>query len=260
MTHQTAYSIGREPCGGTIRLLASVLSAKEACAAVAAGVDIVDAKDPARGALGALDSATLQAIRAVVPHTLPLSATTGDIAASETTQIVNEVERIAATGVDLVKVGFFGVADFAPLLDVLSACKGSSYAFGRRVGVVIADQVLDWSFLAQLPAAGFSGVMLDTATKSSGALLDIVSRPKIDAFVGDARRVGMFAGLAGALRLRHIPEAIAIGPDVVGLRGALCRGLDRTLGIDGDAIREVRALLHGAGTQEKGAAIAQLPE
>lgn len=236
------------------------MSAREAAVAVAAGADIIDAKDPNRGALGALDSATLRAIRAVVPRTIALSATTGDIAATQHQQIVNEIERIAAAGVDVVKVGFFGKADFAPLLDALSACRGPCHGFGRRVGVLIADQVEDWSFVARLASAGFSGVMLDTADKASGSLLDIVTRGKIEAFVSDARRAGLFAGLAGALRLRHIPEVRAIGPDVVGLRGALCRGLKRTDGIDADAIREVRALLIGAGSQERGAAVAQLPE
>lgn len=236
------------------------MSADEAAVAVAAGVDIIDAKDPTRGALGALDSVTLRAIRSVVPPTMPLSATTGDIAAAETQRIVNEIERITAAGVDLVKIGFFGDVDFGPLLGVLRSARGGHQAFGRRVGVVIADEVQDFSFVDRLASAGFSGVMLDTADKSSGSLLDIVSAAAIAGFVQRARQVGLFAGLAGALRLRHIPEVMAIGPDVVGLRGAVCRGLDRTHRIDADAIREVRSVLDGAESKDAGAAIAQLPE
>jgi uncharacterized protein (UPF0264 family) len=145
---------------------------------MAAGVDIIDAKDPGRGALGALDSATLCAIRAAVPGSIPLSATTGDIPVQETGQIVNEVARVAATGVDVVKIGFFATACpsvslsatacDAALLAALTARDGEAHAYGRRVAVLLADRAPDWSLVARLPAAGFSGVMLDTEVPDRG--------------------------------------------------------------------------------------------
>jgi uncharacterized protein (UPF0264 family) len=260
VTHKTAFSLQRGAAGDPIRLLASIATADEARIAVAAGVDIIDAKDPMRGALGALESATLQAIRAIVPRSVPLSATTGDIDAGETARIVNEIERIAAAGVDVVKIGFFGDVDFSPLLGALGAHTTASYAFGRRVGVIIADQVQDWDFIGQLPSAGFSGVMLDTADKSSGALVDVVPRPRIEGFLRTARRLGLFAGLAGALRLRHIREVKALGPDIVGFRGALCRAQRRTAGIDASAVREVRDALQEALVRDVGTTVLQLPE
>ena len=42
-----------------MRLLVSVRSADEVAAAMAGGADIIDAKEPARGSLGAVDAATL---------------------------------------------------------------------------------------------------------------------------------------------------------------------------------------------------------
>lgn len=249
-----------------MRLLASVVTPSEAAMAMAGGVDIIDAKDPGRGALGALDSATLIAVRATVPRSIPLSATTGDVPVEETGRIVNEVARVAATGVDVVKIGFFAnssasaSACAAALLAALAAHDDEAHAYGRRVAVLLADRALDWSLVARLPAAGFSGVMLDTEDKASGCVLDVVSRHQIEAFLAMARSHGMFAGLAGALRLRHIPEVRALGPDVVGFRGALCGGRERTATIDIDAIREIRTALRDVAMQEEFSRAAPPPE
>ena len=249
-----------------MRLLASVVTPGEAAMAMAGGVDIIDAKDPGRGALGALDSATLIAVRATVPRSIPLSATTGDIPVEETGRIVNEVARVAAAGVDIVKIGFFAnssasvSACAAALLAALAARDDEAHAYGRRVAVLLADRAPDWSLVARLPAAGFSGVMLDTEDKASGCVLDVVSRHQIEAFLAMARSHGMFAGLAGALRLRHIPEVRALGPDVAGFRGALCRDRERTATIDIDAIREIRTALRGVAMQEEFSRAAPPPE
>lgn len=237
---------------GGLRLLASVTTPQEALVAVLAGADIVDAKDPQQGALGALDSERLRAIRTVVPTTVALSATTGDISVDDVDAVINEIARVTATGVDVVKIGLFGSAPVAPLLDVLAALKDEQHAFARRVAVLIADNDPDWDVVARLPAAGFSGVMLDTQNKASGCLLDVISSQRIETFLASARSVGLFTGLAGALRLRHIPEVRAFGPDVVGFRGALCRAGERTAHIDADAVRQVCAALQGGGARVAG--------
>ncbi len=235
---------------GGMRLLASIVAPEEAVLAMSAGADIIDAKDPNQGALGSLDTATLCAIRAVVPPTILLSATTGDLPVDEPQSIVNEIARVASTRVDVVKIGFFGTHSTDELIAALTAHDDESHAFGRRVAVLLADRAPDWRLVASLPAAGFSGVMLDTENKASGGLLDVISRHEIETFISSARRVGLFAGLAGALRLRHIPEVRAFGPDVVGFRGALCRGHERTARIDVDAVREVREALRGEVSHE----------
>lgn len=243
-----------------MRLLASVATPGEAMVAMAAGVDIIDAKDPGRGALGAIDSTTLQAIRAAVPPAIPLSATTGDIPVEDIERIVNEIARVAAASVDVVKIGFFGAGSAAGLIAALAARDDEAHAYGRRVAVLLADRAPDWNLVVRLPAAGFSGVMLDTADKTSGALLDVVSMHEIRNFITAARSAGLFTGLAGALRLRHIPDVRALGPDVVGFRGALCRGKERTAHIDVDAVRQVRAALDGASAEETPSRVAQQPE
>src|SRR3712207_1522808 len=60
------HSLTREP---RVRLLVSVRSAAEAGTALEGGADIVDAKEPARGPLGAVDPVTIAEILAVLPDT-----------------------------------------------------------------------------------------------------------------------------------------------------------------------------------------------
>ena len=65
----------------------------------------------------------------------------------------------------------------------------------------------------------------------------------LSAFVGACRAHGLLCGLAGSLRIGDIPALSATGPDYLGFRGGLCRGFDRTNGIDPLRVAEaVRAL------------------
>ena len=56
-----------------MRLLVSVRSAAEVGAAVAGGADIVDAKEPATGSLGAVSRRVLREIALGLPADVPLS-------------------------------------------------------------------------------------------------------------------------------------------------------------------------------------------
>jgi len=70
----------RLPARPATRLLVSVRDAREAAEAASAGAHIIDAKDPARGALGAVGSEALAAILDACPAGLETSAALGDLA------------------------------------------------------------------------------------------------------------------------------------------------------------------------------------
>jgi uncharacterized protein (UPF0264 family) len=222
-----------------VRFLASVTDASEALLAAGAGADIIDGKDPARGALGALSPETVAAIRASLPPHIPVSATIGDIPADDPS-VPDAVGAMAAAGVTFVKIGFFGGA--APASAIarlgrlpLGAC--------RLVGVLLADREPDFDLVGDMAHAGFAGVMLDTETKEGGSLPDVMSEPALAAFIATARRHGLFAGLAGSLRAHHIPRLLRLKPDLLGFRGALCRSGARQAGIDAAAASSIgRAL------------------
>ena len=95
--------------------LASVTDASEALLALEGGADLIDCKDPARGALGALPTAAIRSIVAAVCGRRPVSATVGDLP-TEADSLVCAVERTAAAGVDYVKLGLFRTQDIADVL------------------------------------------------------------------------------------------------------------------------------------------------
>lgn len=234
-------------------LLASVRSAAEARVAVAGGADLIDAKEPARGALGAVDADVVSAIRAIVPAPIPVSATIGDVPCAELDEIAARAAGMSAAGADIVKIGLFTPGEATAMLDRLAYVREGH---GRRFLVMLADRGIDLALLPELPRAGFAGVMLDTADKSFGSLADICDDARLADFVFTARQAGLRVGLAGALRLWHIPRMVRLGADILGFRGALCRAEARAGEIDasavGDVARALRAVAEPAAARESG--------
>lgn len=221
-------------------MLASVATMEEARMAVALGADIVDLKDPARGALGAWPLEQVRMAVSSLGGRPPLSATLGDLP-MEPDSVRAAAGAMAATGVDFVKIGFFTggepdacVAALAPLAE----------AGVRLVAVLMADQ-LPAVTAARLAQAGWCGVMLDTAGKDGGSLRRHMSQKELAGFVAEARRHGLLNGLAGSLTLDDIPPLVALGPDYLGFRGALCRE-GRTSGLDPARFAAVHDALRAA--------------
>lgn len=221
--------------------LASVLSAAEATLALAAGVGLIDCKNPSAGALGALDANEIQSVVLRVAGRVPVSATIGDLPC-DAAVMVTAAEAVAATGVDIVKVGFFGDSDPREAIAALGAARLGK---ARLVAVLMADCAPDFAVIPVLAKAGFIGVMLDTADKSSGALPDVLDGETLSDFIARAHGFGLAAGLAGSLRLDHIAGLVALSPDIIGFRGALCNG-GRTNGLDATRVKDVRAALDAA--------------
>ncbi len=91
-------------------MLASVNSVTEALLVLNAQVDIIDLKQPERGALGALDTDLVKQIVAEIAGRCPVSATVGDLP-MQPELVFNAVKAMANTGVDYVKIGFFPEGD-----------------------------------------------------------------------------------------------------------------------------------------------------
>jgi uncharacterized protein (UPF0264 family) len=229
-----------------MRFLASVMNAREARLCLALGADIIDAKDATAGALGALPLDEVRAIRAAVGAPVQVSATTGD-PTDDAGAIVGSVRAMASTGVDYVKVGLDGGDASRRALALL---KHADLKGARLVGVFLADRGIDLSLIAAAQAAGFAGVMLDTADKRRGALPDLIPAATLSAFLAAAQRAGLFAGLAGSLQARHVAELVPLGPDVLGFRGGLCCEHNRTREIDDDAVSGVRHAIDAAVAAE----------
>jgi (5-formylfuran-3-yl)methyl phosphate synthase len=224
-------------------LLASVNSADEADMALAGGADLIDFKDPSQGALGALPPAVIAAALARIGGRRISSATTGDVP-MQPLPLMAAVRRIAATGVDLVKVGIFAGGDRDACLDALGdeARRGT-----RLIAVLFADQSPDFGLVPRLKSLGFAGVMLDTARKSGGGLRKHLDDHALTEFVSAARAAQLLTGLAGSLGLADVAPLAALQPDYLGFRGALCAA-GRTGALDPKRVLAVRSALDAAST------------
>ena len=107
-----------------MKLLVSVRNAEEARAAAEGGADIVDAKDPGAGALGAVPIDDLRAIWFTLGGRRPLTAALGD--AADEASIERAALACSAAGAALVKIGFAGVTSAARVAALLAAaCRGA---------------------------------------------------------------------------------------------------------------------------------------
>jgi len=221
-------------------MLASVRSLDEARLAMAGGADWIDLKEPSRGALGALDHAAVRICVQAIRGQCPLSATIGDDPEMNPARIVDAVDRMAETGVDYVKIGFFNRPQS---IDCALALAGRGLR-AKLVAVLFADEAFDSGLLDVLGRAGFAGAMLDTARKDGKSLRDWRTADELRAFVLRARANGMLTGLAGSLKPADIPPLLDHAPDYLGFRGALCKKLQRGLALDARKIAAVRHALH----------------
>ena len=223
-------------------MLASVNSVDEALLVLSAEVNIIDLKQPALGALGALDLDDIKQIVAVIAGRRPVSATIGDLP-MQPEIVFNAVHTMAETGVDYIKIGFFPGDDWLGTLKKLSTLVPQKQAL---IAVLFADTQPDLTILATLKASGFAGVMLDTMDKQQGSLTQVLAAEQIATFVSQAKELQLLCGLAGSLRLRDIPELIAYHPDYLGFRGALCQEHNRVGQLNVQAVSAIKEVMQAA--------------
>jgi len=219
--------------------LASVANIKETETVLAAGVDIIDLKNPAAGVLGAVDYDVANNVVDFVAGRCLVSATIGDLP-MQPVLIADAISKMSGTGVDIIKVGIFSSEISADILAVISEQTKTGI---HVVLVLFADlnpKLIDFNTLV---VAGISGVMLDTANKEQGSLRTILNDNQLMLFVEQAHSAGLMAGLAGSLRLNDIEPLLALEPDYLGFRGALCQQLQRVEMIDALAVRRIRTMI-----------------
>jgi uncharacterized protein (UPF0264 family) len=150
--------------------------------------------------------------------------------------MVAAVECMAATGVDFIKIGFFFHARACECANALSGLASSA----RLIAVLFADEPYDLALVDDLARNGFAGAMLDTAHKTGKTLREWRTGNECEEFVTRGRSHGLLTGLAGSLRREDVPALLAIGPDYLGFRGALCRFRQRDKILDREALEEIR--------------------
>jgi len=224
-------------------MLASVNSLAEALLVLSADVDIIDLKQPALGALGALDIAAVKQIVAGIDGCCPVSATIGDLP-MQPDPVFNAVKAMAETGVNYIKIGFFPGDDWQGTVKKLSALTGQNRAL---IAVLFADTQPDPGIMSLLKDTGFTGVMLDTMNKQKGSLTQLMAKMEIAQFVMQAKALQLLCGLAGSLRLEDIPELMPYKADYLGFRGALCQEHNRVGELNKQAVIEIKHAIKNTG-------------
>ena len=226
-----------------MRLLVSVRSAEEVGAALAGGADIIDAKEPARGSLGAVSATVLSAIAARTPAWVPLSVALGDCTGLDELQVSMDAARIEERRAPVyLKLGFAGTRSLGRIIALLRSAVANAGP-GGIVAVGYADHgtartLSPEDVLRAAATAGARGFLVDTWRKDERALLDHLSIERLASLSMGARAAGLLLALAGSLDGDAIARVAGIA-DVVGVRGAACRG-GRSGEVDAGRVAELR--------------------
>lgn len=215
----------------------SVRNEGEALAAAAGGADLIDLKEPARGALGPVDHATALGVVRALDGVSTVTAAWGELREAQ-------ADRAVPAGVSVVKVGLAGAATdwrsrVGELRDRLSR--------GVELAVAAYADTASGSPRPLEVAGGIAGLgvrwlVIDTWDKAGGSSLDLLGAEALREVIDRARSGGARVVLAGSLRAETLAEAAAVGADVVGVRGAACRG-GREGVIDTRLVAELRRRL-----------------
>jgi len=219
-------------------MLASVNGLQEALLVQSLDVDVIDLKQPARGALGALAVMDVREIVVNLNDDTVVSATIGDLP-MQPDQLLGATKEMAATGVDYVKIGFFPGGDWLGCVTKLAEVAREQ----ALIAVLFADIRPDLSVIDALQLAGFKGVMVDTMDKRLGSLTQIMAPADLKYFVDKAKAAGFLTGLAGSLKAGDIERLLPLGADYLGFRGALCHAHCRTAELDEDRVLDIRQRL-----------------
>ena len=232
-----------------MRLLVSVANADEVPEALAGGADLIDAKDPLAGALGAVAMPMLRGIVAGAGGARPVTAAIGD--ASDEDAIERTAGAFAAAGAALVKVGFAGITSPARVTALaFAARRGVSAGNAGVILVAYADadsgaSITPAALVDVAARAGARGVLLDTADKDGPGLRALVAPAALTAWVAHAHESGLLVALAGRLAAGDFAFVRDAGADIAGVRGAACEGA-RTGRVSSELVRHLRGLCEDA--------------
>jgi uncharacterized protein (UPF0264 family) len=226
------------------QLLISVCTLDEAKIALAQGADIIDLKNPHAGALGALPLADIRSIVAHIkqqPMTQKIltSATLGDLP-MQAEQWLPQLDQVIATGVGIIKIGFFATEDYEGCMQALLPYTQAGH---QLIAVMFAEITYPDSLLADIKQAGFLGVMLDTQIKNGLSLFDHFSAKQAREFAKQVAAQSLLLGLAGSLRDSHLVAAKNLQPNFIGFRGGVCVANQRQSTLDADKIKVIRKML-----------------
>ena len=227
------------PAAVKSKLLVSVKNADEAGTALEAGADLIDVKDPARGALGLAHHESVAAVLEVVNGRVPVSAALGEWHPDLLTAAHWHLE-LPLTYVKWGLANYPGGPGWGE--DLLET--------RRQIPApveVVAVAYADWEKANSVPPAEvakfakrfrYKAFLLDTLQKDGRTLLDFLTVAELKSLVESLQRGNVKVALGGSLRPEDRARLAGVVPDWFAVRGSACAGGKRDGAIDAGRVRK----------------------
>lgn len=232
------------------RLLVSVRNANEARAALAGGADLIDIKEPARGALGAATTDVWSAVRAAVGDQRPVSAALGELGVID----LASFDADACEGLAYVKAGLAEATIDDRWRQRLRTLQERLPTPTQLVAVAYADHARanapsPWLVLDAARELDLRVLLIDTYDKQHGPLWQSLSDAELHEFCLATRQAKIAIALAGSLSLACMPRALELEPEWIAVRGAACpRG--RASEVASSSVSALKAAISGVPAKQ----------
>ena len=235
-------------------LLVSPISSEEASQIIDTGVDIIDIKNVEEGSLGAQLPWRIREVVELAKHSQTrTSATLGDLPFKPGTAGLAAFGA-AQLGVSYIKAGLYGVGTYQQARAMMDSIRRSVRMVSDTSYVVAAGYADYRRFggLAPLDLVRAAKdtdcdvVMVDTAVKDGKTLFDNMTFDELRESISAANAAGLKVGLAGSLKFEHAELLRDLSPDVIGVRGAVCEGDQRTNRISPERVQRFVELFQGS--------------
>ena len=233
------------------QLLVSVRNESEAAAAIAGGADLIDLKEPRRGALGRCEAAVWRRVCDFVDGRLPVSAALGELLTDGPWPQV--LSAPAVQQLQFVKMGLAGCRERE---DWERVWKTALSALPEGVAVAAVSYVDHADAAAPSPQrvvaaaieSGCRAILFDTSAKRGG-VFEFITAEELSRLIETARENSLLTVVAGSLSVESLGQARRLNPDYVAVRGAVCVG-GRIGRVDTKRVRGFADLLQRAREPE----------
>jgi uncharacterized protein (UPF0264 family) len=224
---------------GKTGLLVSVRAVDELEAALSGGADLIDVKEPSKGALAPAEAEVVAAVIAKVKGKVPVSAALGEWSPNAITDAHWHLEL----KLNFVKWGLAGYSSRPGWGEDLLDTRRELPVGMEMVAVAYAD----WERAKSIPPAElvrfakrfrFKAFLLDTWGKDGKTLLDFATPGEIGDLVDSLKRVEMTVAIGGSLRPEHVKQLKGVNPDYFAVRSSACAAGKRDGVIDAARVRK----------------------
>lgn len=221
-----------------VSVLVSVRNVEEAKIALRAGVDLIDLKEPEKGAMGMVDLSVVSLIQSALPSNLPLSMACGELC--DVPKQLNVIPK----GISFYKFGLSNCKSTGNWVDNLLLLKDQVLLLNKSAFVVPvlygdylkANSIKPFALLELLFEHSFFAIMIDTWGKDGSSVLDLITIDELLQIQNKCDVHNVKFALAGSLNLERVIWLIREGikPAWFGFRGAVCKEMSRNKTIDFD--------------------------